>query len=70
MQVNLTGNHVDLTDPLRNYINTKRERLERHFEIVQNIHNVLIVEKLRHKAAATVHINGGNLFAEAVEEDM
>jgi putative sigma-54 modulation protein len=70
MQINLTGNHVDLTDPLRNYVNTKMERLERHFDIVQNIHIVLSVEKLRHKAEATLHINGGNLFADSVQEDM
>ena len=46
------------------------ERLERHFDIVQDIHVVLSVEKLRHKAEATLHINGGNVFADAVEEDM
>lgn len=70
MQINLTGNHVELTDPLRNYVNSKLERLERHFDMVQNIHVVLSVEKLRHKAEATLHISGGNLFAESVEEDM
>ena len=54
MQISLTGNHVDLTEPLREYVNTKMERLERHFDIVQDIHVVLSVEKLRHKAEATV----------------
>jgi putative sigma-54 modulation protein len=70
MQISLTGNHVDLTDPLREYVNTKIERLERHFDIVQDIHVVLSVEKLRHKAEATLHITGGNLFADSVQEDM
>ena len=70
MQISLTGNHVDLTDPLRDYVNTKMERLERHFDIVQDIHVVLSVEKLRHKAEATLHITGGNLFADSVQEDM
>jgi putative sigma-54 modulation protein len=70
MQISLTGNHVDLTDPLRDYVNTKMERLERHFDIVQDIHVVLTVEKLRHKAEATLHIAGGNLFADSVQEDM
>jgi putative sigma-54 modulation protein len=70
MQISLTGNHVDLTDPLREYVNTKMERLERHFDIVQDIHVVLSVEKLRHKAEATLHIIGGNLFADSVQEDM
>jgi putative sigma-54 modulation protein len=70
MQISLTGNHVDLTDPLREYVNTKMQRLERHFDIVQDIHVVLSVEKLRHKAEATLHIAGGNLFADSVQEDM
>ena len=70
MQISLTGNHVDLTDPLRDYVNTKMERLERHFDIVQDIHVVLSVEKLRHKAEATLHITGGNLFADSVQADM
>ncbi len=70
MQISLTGNHVDLTDPLRKYVNNKMERLERHFDIVQDIHVVLSVEKLRHKAEATLHITGGNLFADSVQEDM
>jgi putative sigma-54 modulation protein len=70
MQINLTGNHVDLTDPLRNYVNNKVGRLERHFDIVQNIHVILSVEKMRHKAEATLHVNGSNLFADSVQEDM
>ena len=70
MQVNLTGHHVDLTSSMRDYVNNKMERLERHFDIVQDIHVVLSVEKLRHKAEATLHINGGSVFADSVEEDM
>jgi len=70
MQISLTGNHVELTEPLREYVNAKLERLERHFDIVRDIHVVLTVEKLRHKAEATVHINGNNLFADSVQEDM
>ena len=32
MQINLTGHHVDITDSLRDYVNEKFQRLERHFE--------------------------------------
>jgi putative sigma-54 modulation protein len=31
---------------------------------------VLSVEKLRHKAEATMHITGGNIFADAEQENM
>lgn len=70
MQINLTGHHVDITDSMRDYVNSKVERLERHFDNVTDIHVILSVEKLRHKAEATVHLSGGNLFADAIEEDM
>jgi putative sigma-54 modulation protein len=70
MQLNLTGHHVDVTPPLREYVNSKMERLERHFDNVSNVHVILSVEKLRHKAEATLHVSGGNLFADAIEEDM
>lgn len=70
MQINLSGHHVDITTPLRDYVNSKMERLERHFDHVTDIHVVLGVEKLRHKAEATMHISGGDIFAEAVEENM
>ncbi len=70
MQLNLTGHHVDLTTPMRDYVNSKMERLERHFDHVTDIHVVLSVEKQRHKAEATMNVSGGTLFADSVQEDM
>lgn len=70
MQVSLTGHHVEITDSLRNYVNEKIERLDRHFDQALDIHVILTVEKLRHKAEATMHISGGNLYADDVQEDM
>lgn len=70
MQISLTGHHLDVTDALKNYVDGKFERLERHFDQVINVHVILTVEKLRQKAEATIHINGANVFADAVHEDM
>jgi putative sigma-54 modulation protein len=70
MQIDLTGHHIELTDPLRNYVSEKFERLERHFDHVTDVHVILSVEKLRHKAEATMHISGGKLFADSTEADM
>ncbi len=70
MQINLTGHHVDITAALRDYVNGKLERLERHFDSVSIVHVILSVEKLRHKAEATLSLSGGNVYADAVEEDM
>jgi len=70
MQIDITGHHVDLTPALRTYVHNKFERLERHFEHVTGLHVVLTVEKLQHKADATIEVNGATLFANAIEQDM
>lgn len=70
MQINLTGHHVDITEPLRGYVDNKFDRLSRHFDQMIKVHVVLSVEKLRQKAEATLHVNGGNVFADSVHEDM
>ena len=70
MQINLTGQHLEVTPALKQYVNSKLQRLERHFDHVTTAHVVLSVEKLRQKAEATVHVSRGNLHADAVEADM
>jgi putative sigma-54 modulation protein len=70
MQIKLTGHHVDITEPLKDYVDNKFDRLERHFDHVINAHVILSVEKLRQKAEATLLINGANVFADATHEDM
>ena len=70
MQINLTGHHVDITPPMREYVMGKFERLERHFDRVTNVHVILSVEKLRQKAEAELHLNGAQVYADHTEEDM
>ena len=70
MQVNISGHHVEITPALREYLNEKLERIERHFENVTDISCILTVEKLEHRAEATVNVSGNSLHAHSVEEDM
>ena len=70
MQLSVTGHHVEITDSLRDYVEEKIERIERHFDQVTNAHVVLSVEKVRHKAEATLHLTGGNVFADSESNDM
>ncbi len=70
MQLNLTGHHIEITDSLRDYVNEKMERVERHFDKVTNTHVILTVENVRHKAEATIHMSGNNVFAENTQDDM
>jgi putative sigma-54 modulation protein len=70
MQINLTGHHVNVTDSLRDYVNEKFEKLERHFDHINNVHVVLTVEKLNQIAESTVHLSGSEVHAKAESNDM
>lgn len=70
MQLSVSGHHIEVTDALRSYVDTKFERLERHYDHMTNVHVVLSVEKLIHKAEATVHLSGPEIFADASADDL
>ncbi len=70
MQINITGQQMDITPSLREYVENKSQRLERHFDQITNVHVILSVEKERHKAEATISVTGGELFADTEQESM
>ena len=70
MQVDITGHHIEVTESLKNYVNEKFQKLERHFDHVIDSHVILSVEKLVQKAEATVHDNGAKLFAVSEHSDL
>lgn len=70
MQLTITGHHIDVTPALRNKVESKFAKLERHFDNLTDVHCILTVEKLEHKAEATVNLSGGTIFADAISEDM
>lgn len=70
MQVIVTGHHLEITEALRAHIDSKFEKLARHFDNVSDVHVILSVEKLVQKAEATLQLNGAKFFAEDHQEDM
>lgn len=70
MQIQITGQHIDVTPALRSYVEEKLRRLERHFDHVTGVHVVLSVEKERQKAEATLQVNRASLFADSEHDDM
>eukprot|EP01002_Notosolenus_urceolatus_P001864 NODE_14909_length_333_cov_16.271127_g13745_i0.p1 GENE.NODE_14909_length_333_cov_16.271127_g13745_i0~~NODE_14909_length_333_cov_16.271127_g13745_i0.p1 ORF type:complete len:62 (+),score=5.23 NODE_14909_length_333_cov_16.271127_g13745_i0:125-310(+) len=53
MQITVSGHHVDVTPSLRDYVNTKLGKLQRHFDNITNTDVTLSVEKLIQKAEPT-----------------
>ena len=70
MQINITGQHIEVTAALRSFVEGKLERLEKHFNNVTNVHVILSAEKEMKKAEATVRASGANIFADAKHDDM
>ena len=70
MQLNVSGHHIEVTDSLKNYVETKFERLERHFDRITNVSVILSVEKQRQKAESNIHVSGGEIFADAEHDDL
>jgi putative sigma-54 modulation protein len=70
MQLNITGHHVDISEPLRQYVNEKFERLRRHFDHMSNVHVVLTVDKMQQKAEGILHLSGTEIFADCSKDDM
>lgn len=70
MQINISGHHVELTSAIKNYVNTKLDRLERHHDRITSTNVILSVDKLRQKAEASVHVSGKDFFADSESEDL
>ncbi|MFC3394086.1 ribosome hibernation promoting factor [Brenneria rubrifaciens] len=70
MQLNITGHHIEITEPLHDFVNTKFSKLEQYFDRINQVNVVLKVEKIQQIADATVHVNGGELHATSEALDM
>lgn len=72
MQINVSGQQIEITGPLRNYVNEKIGRIQKHFDHVTNTNVVLHFEKKknRHLAEATLNAKGAQLHANSEGDDM
>lgn len=70
MQIETYGQQMDVTPALRSHVETRFERLARHFEGDCEIRVQLALEKPQHKAIATINVAGRTLHGDAVGPDM
>lgn len=70
MEVTITGQHLDLSNPLRERITQKIDRAASHFEHITSVHVVIHVEKSEHAAEITANIAGAQVHAHASASDM
>ena len=70
MNLHLTGHHVEITPAIRDYVTSKLERINRHFDHVIDVNVIMTVEKLDQKIEANVHLSGKDIHVQAHEADM
>jgi putative sigma-54 modulation protein len=70
MNLSITGHHLEVTPPLREYVITKLDRIRRHFDQVIDVSVYLSVDKLEQKAEVNLRVRGKDLFAEASHQDL
>ncbi|KAB8316091.1 ribosome-associated translation inhibitor RaiA [Tolypothrix campylonemoides VB511288] len=70
MRIDTHGQQIDITPALRDYVETRLARLERHYEHGFDVRVTLGLDKPSHRADATVNIAGRTLHADAAAQDM
>jgi putative sigma-54 modulation protein len=75
MNLTISGHHLELTPAIREYVQTKLERITRHFDHVIDVAVILAVEKLpekekRQKAEINLRLRGNTIHCESIAEDL
>ena len=65
MQFQLSGQQIEVTPALRNHVESRLDRLHRLDDKLISLSVVLSVDKLQHRADATLGVTGATLHAEA-----
>ena len=70
MRIETHGHEIELTPALREYVETKFKRLERHFEQPLEVRTQLGIRKPDFIAEATLNLAGRTLHADAGAQNM
>lgn len=70
MRIETHGQQIEVTAALREYVENKLQRLERHFDQPFDVRTQLSLDKPEHRAEATITLPGKTLHADASAIDM
>jgi putative sigma-54 modulation protein len=70
MRIETHGQQIEVTPALRDYVETKLQRLSRHVEQPFDVRTQLSLDKPDHRAEATINLAGKTLHADASAIDM
>lgn len=70
MQINFTGHSLEVTPALRQLVENKFEKIQRHFDHITSVHVTFNVQKLENTSEITLHVPGHQLHAAGKSDDM
>src|SRR5215207_8372484 len=70
MNLHVTGHQIAVTPAIREYVAGKLQRITHHFDQVIDVNVIVSAHKLEHKAEATVHVRGKDIFCESSADDL
>jgi putative sigma-54 modulation protein len=70
MQINLSGHHVDITDGIRNAVNSKFSKIESHYPDISTLSVALTVERQAQKVDLTTQYLGATVAVHAAHNDL
>jgi putative sigma-54 modulation protein len=70
MQIDITGRHIELTKPLRDYVERKLKKISRFSQRDFFVRVNLQVQKSRHSAEVILNLKGGPIRSVASTSDM
>lgn len=75
LKIIVNGRNIDLTDAIKNQVHEKLERLEHHYDFIQEVHVFLSVDKNprikdNQHAEATIHVKGAIIRVEVKTDSL
>ncbi|OQX84842.1 MAG: ribosomal subunit interface protein [Candidatus Latescibacteria bacterium 4484_7] len=70
MRLTTTARHFEVTPDIVEYLEEKMLKLKRFFDNILHVNVIMSVEKFRHIAEVSIHVNGHTFFAKEESDDM
>ncbi len=75
MNLTISGHHLEVTPAIREYVQSKLERITRHFDQVIDIAVILTVDNIaekekRQKAEINLRLSGKTIYVESCSQDL
>lgn len=75
MNITISGHHLEVTPAIREHVQSKLERITRHFDQVIGAHVTIAVDNLkekekRHKVEINLHLPGKDIHVESLAQDL